>query len=75
MSGSVSTVVAILLQGFLPVDDVEWWYVGADVLYVSPSASWEVIVSGDLWLACKTPLLVSIPPVVGPQMEGGSGAA
>jgi hypothetical protein len=31
-------------------------------------------VSGDLGLACPSPLLVPIP-LVGPQMEGGSGAA
>jgi hypothetical protein len=56
------------------VDGVEWRYVGPDVLYVSPSASKEVVVSGDLCLACPTPLLVPIP-LVGPQMEGSSGAA
>jgi hypothetical protein len=40
---------------------------------VSPSASWEIAVSGDLGLACLSPLLVLIP-LVGPQMEDGSGA-
>jgi hypothetical protein len=74
MPGGVSTSAAIPLQGFLPMDGVEWWYVGPDVLYVSPSASREVAVSGDLGLACPSPLLVPIP-LVGPQMEGGSGAA
>jgi hypothetical protein len=74
MLGGVFTAAAIPLQGFLLVDSVEWWSVGLDVLYVSPSASREVVVSSDLWLACSTPLLVPIP-LVGPQMEGGSGAA
>jgi hypothetical protein len=32
MTGGVSTVAAILLQGFLPMDGVGWWYVGSDVL-------------------------------------------
>ena len=32
MPGGVSTAAAIPLQGFLPVDGVEWWYVGPDVL-------------------------------------------
>jgi hypothetical protein len=32
MSGGVSTDAAISLHGFLPVDGVEWWYVGPDVL-------------------------------------------
>jgi hypothetical protein len=74
MPGGVSTAAAIPLQGFLPVDGVEWWYVGPDVLCVSPLTSREVVVSGDLGLACPSPLLVPIP-LVGPQMEGGSRAA
>jgi hypothetical protein len=37
---------------------------------VSPSASREVAMSGDLGLACPSPLLVLIS-LVGPQMEGG----
>jgi hypothetical protein len=74
MLGGVFTVAAISLQGFLPVNGVEWWYVGPDVLCVSPSALKEVVVSGDLGLACPSLLLVPIP-LVGPQMEGGSGAA
>jgi hypothetical protein len=41
---------------------------------VSPSALREVVVSGDLGLACPSPLLVPISQV-GPQMEGGNGAA
>jgi hypothetical protein len=32
MSGGVSTAAAIPLQGFLPTDGVEWWYVGPEVL-------------------------------------------
>jgi hypothetical protein len=31
ISGGVSTVAAIPLHGFLPVDGVGWWYVGSDV--------------------------------------------
>jgi hypothetical protein len=34
----------------------------------------EVAVSGDLGLACPSPLLVPIP-LAGPQMEGGSDVA
>jgi hypothetical protein len=30
--GGVSTVAAIPVQGFLPVDGVGWWYVDPDVL-------------------------------------------
>ena len=32
MPGGVSTVAAIPLQGFVPVDGVEWWFVGLEVL-------------------------------------------
>jgi hypothetical protein len=32
MPGGVSTVSAISLHGFLPVDGIEWWYVGPKVL-------------------------------------------
>ena len=32
MPGGVSTAAAIPLQGFLPVDGVEWWYVCPKVL-------------------------------------------
>jgi len=32
MPGGVSTAATIPLHGFLPVDGVEWWYVGLDVL-------------------------------------------
>jgi hypothetical protein len=32
MSGAVFTVTAIPLQGFLPVNGVEWWYVGPEVM-------------------------------------------
>jgi hypothetical protein len=32
MSGGVSTIASIPLQGFLPMDGVEWWYVGLEVL-------------------------------------------
>ena len=64
MSGGVSTAAAIPLQGFLSVDGVEWWYVGPDVLQVSPSVSREVTVSGDLGPTCPSPLLVPIPWLV-----------
>ena len=74
MPGCVSTAAAIPLQGFLPVDGVEWWYKGPDVLEVSPSVSREVAVSGDLGFVCPSPLLVP-NSLVGPQMEGGSGTA
>jgi hypothetical protein len=56
MLGGVSIAAAIPLQGFLPVDGIQWWYVGLDVLCVSPSASKEVVVSGDLGLECPPPL-------------------
>ena len=32
MPDGVSTVAAIPLHGFLPMDVVEWWYVGPEVL-------------------------------------------
>jgi len=73
MLGGVSTVAAIPLHGFLPVDSVGWWHVGPDVLEDVTIGPRKVIVSDDPGLACPSSLLVPIL-LVGPHMEGGGAA-